>query len=278
MPDPGAARAGGTPAFNTLAAGYDARVGFPPGAGEAIAAAIVRLGKVAADDLVLELGAGTGDIGTHLSALAPGYVGIDNSPAMLEVFRAKALPAAPRLLVADADAAWPISPSSAQVIFASRVIHLLQPDHIVQETRRVARAGGYLMLGRVQREPGSLKDRLQRKRQDLLRERGIQPRQGEHGARRVVERCVMAGGDALGRHVVAEWQGETSAAAILADWSSLSRMGSVEIEPATRAAILTELHDWSVSEIGSVDLVERYREQYVVDVVHVPESLSSAQR
>ena len=278
MPDPGAARASDTSAFNAQAAGYDARVGFPPGVGEAVAEAIVRLGEVDADDLVLELGAGTGEIGAHLLDLAPGYLGIDNSPAMLDIFRAKASGVAPRLLVADADADWPLPTSSAQVIFASRVIHLLPPDHVVRETFRVARPGGYLMLGRAQREPGSIKDRLQRKRQDLLRERGIEPRQGDQGSRAVVERCVQAGAESLGRRTVAEWQGETSVAAILTDWESLSRMGSVEVEPATRSAILTELHNWANRETGDVDRRESFREQYVVDMIHMPQSMPKAWR
>ena len=51
-----------------------------------------------ADDLVVELGAGTGEIGAHLARLPLRYVGLDSSPAMLDVFRAKA---APCLTIAD---------------------------------------------------------------------------------------------------------------------------------------------------------------------------------
>ena len=83
---------------------------------------------------------------------------------------------------------------AASVVFASRVIHLLQPDHVVRETMRVCRPGGMLMLGRVLRERDSIKERLRRQRQSLLVESGITPRQGEEGTRRVVERCLAAGG------------------------------------------------------------------------------------
>jgi ubiquinone/menaquinone biosynthesis C-methylase UbiE len=272
LPEHSANDHGATPAFETVAPGYDARAGLPPGAGAAIAAAIVHLGEVAADDLVLELGAGTGEIGAHLAALAPGYVGLDNSPAMLDHFRAKAELAAPRLLVANADDPWPLPASSTQVIFASRVIHLLQPDHVVREALRVARPGGYLMLGRVHREPGSLKERLQHQRQTELRAHGISPRQGERGAREVIERLIAAGGESLGRHVVAEWQGETAAAEILAQWSALSRMGSVEVDPALRTTVLAQLHDWARSEIGDIERQERFRETYAVDVVRMPQT------
>lgn len=270
MPDPDAARAGGTPAFNALAAGYDARVGFPPGVGEAIAAAIVHLGKVEADDLVLELGAGTGDIGTHLAAMAPGYVGLDNSPAMLDVFRAKASPPALRLLAADADETWPISPSSAQVIFASRVIHLLQPEHVACEATRVCGAGAYVMLGRVNREADSLKERLRQRRQHLLREAGIQPRQGEAGSRRVIERLIAAGWTDHGRQSVAAWNGDISAGAILAEWEALSRMGSVKVGRLTHEKILSDLRTWAAREFGELERPSPYLEQFVLDIVRLP--------
>lgn len=245
-------------------------MGFPPQVGSAVAQAVVSWSDAAPNDLIVELGAGTGEIGLSLARGQVRYLGLDNSPRMLDAFRAKAGDNIPDLVVADCDALWPVADATARAVFASRVIHLLQPDHVVRETLRVCRPDGFLMLGRVRREPDSLKERLQRQRQALLRERGIQPRQGESGARGVIERCVQAGCESLGRRVVAEWHGETSVAEILAAWDSLSRMGSVEIEPATRTTILAELREWASREISEVERREPFREQYVVDLVRVP--------
>lgn len=239
--------------------------------GEAVASAIIRLAGVDADDLVLELGAGTGEIGAHLAALAQGYVGLDNSPAMLEVFRAKTSPGTPRLLVADGDVAWPLPASSARVIFASRVIHLLDPEHVAREATRVCRPGGHVMLGRVNRDPDSLKERLRQRRQHLLREAGIQPRQGEAGSRLVIARLVQAGWRDQGRQTVATWTDDISAGQILAEWELLSRMGSVEVDDITRARILGDLRGWAARECGDLDRPWPYREQFVMDIMQLPE-------
>ena len=56
-----------------------------------MARAIVEQANAGADDLVLELGAGTGEIGVHLARLPVRYVGLDSSQAMLDVFRARQL-------------------------------------------------------------------------------------------------------------------------------------------------------------------------------------------
>ena len=65
---------------------YDARVGLPESVSAAVARAIVEQANAGADDLVLELGAGTGEIGVHLARLPVRYVGLDSSPAMLDLF------------------------------------------------------------------------------------------------------------------------------------------------------------------------------------------------
>jgi hypothetical protein len=127
------------------------------------------------------------------------------------------------------------------------------------------------MLGRVSRDPESVKERLRRQRQHLLREVGIQPRQGEAGSRGVIERLVGAGWEDPGRQSVAAWSGTVSAGEVLAEWDMLSRMGSVEVEAATRKQILDDIRGWAVHEFGDLDRQWPYREQYVLDIARQPE-------
>ncbi|MDQ3694674.1 MAG: class I SAM-dependent methyltransferase [Chloroflexota bacterium] len=256
--------------FDKLARGYDERAGLPATAGAAVARAIVDGAGARADDLVVELGAGTGEIGVHLARLPVRYVGLDASVAMLDVFRAKAAAAVPSLVVADGNQPWPLPDGSAATVFASRVIHLLEPDHVARETKRVCRSAGYLILGRVLREPEGVKERLRRRRQQLLLEAGISPRQGDAGARRVVERCVLAGSESLDRRVVAEWTGETAPATVIDTWETMSRMGSFLVEPVTRTKILTELRNWARDEFGNLDRPRAFRERYAFDIVRLP--------
>lgn len=256
--------------FDELASGYDERAGLLPSVGQEIARAVVEIAGASSDDLVVELGAGTGEIGLHLAQLPLRYIGVDSSPEMLAVFHAKAGDHARSLIVADCGRDWPLPDASTTVIFASRVIHLLEPDHVAQESKRVCRPAGHLMLGRVIRDPDCFKERLRRRRQQLLRENGITPRQGDAGARRVVERCELAGGESLGRRVVAEWTGETAPATVINNWETMSRMGSFPVGPAIRTTILTELRTYARKELGDLDRPREFREHYAVDIVRWP--------
>jgi SAM-dependent methyltransferase len=256
--------------FDEQATRYDARVGLPESVGTAVAAEIMACAGLQTNDLVLELGTGTGEIGAHLARLPVHYLGIDNSAEMLQLFRNKLGERPASLLLADASQVWPLDDHAASVVFASRVIHLLAAEHVASETFRVCRPGGWLMLGRVLRDKDGVKERLRQRRLELLQRAGVGSLRGREGAGRVVERCLSAGGQSMGRRVVAEWSGAISPAEVIADWTSLSRMGSVAVDPVTRAVILDELRRWGRAEFGDLDRPEVCHERYAIDVIHLP--------
>jgi ubiquinone/menaquinone biosynthesis C-methylase UbiE len=257
--------------FNEQATRYDARVGLPESAAAAVAAEIMAWAGLQAEDLVLELGAGTGEIGMHLVHLPVRYLGIDNSAEMLRLFRDKLGEQPASLLLADASHVWPLDDHAASVVFASRVIHLLDAKHVASETLRVCRPGGWLMLGRVLRDGDGVKERLRRRRLELLQQAGVGPLRGREGARRVIEHCLSAGAESMERRVVAEWSGAISPAEVIAGWTSLSRMGSVAVDPVSRQEILAELQDWARAELGDLDQPETYRERYAIECVRLPQ-------
>jgi SAM-dependent methyltransferase len=256
--------------FDEQAGRYDDRAGIPASAGTAVARALLASANAQADILVVELGAGTGEIGVHLTSLPIRYVGLDVSAPMLDLFRAKAGNVTPSLIVADCNHEWPLPDGGATAIFASRVIHLLDPEHVTRETLRVARSRGTLMLGRVLREPQSIKSRLRRRRHELLREAGFSPRDGEEGTRRVVDCCLAAGAQEMGRPVVAEWSGEATPATVIAGWEGLPRMGNQVVDVAMRAEILQELRQWAKAEFGDLERAQPFRERYAIDIVRLP--------
>jgi ubiquinone/menaquinone biosynthesis C-methylase UbiE len=257
--------------FDEQATRYDARVGLPESAAAAVAAGIKAFAGLQAEDLVLELGAGTGEIGMHLVHLPVRYLGIDNSAEMLRLFRDKLGEQPASLLLADASHVWPLDDHAASVVFASRVIHLLDAKHVASETLRVCRPGGWLMLGRVLRDGDGVKERLRRRRLELLQQAGVGPLRGREGARRVIEHCLSAGAESMERRVVAEWSGAISPAEVIAGWTSLSRMGSVAVDPVSRQEILAELQDWARAELGDLDQPETYRERYAIECVRLPQ-------
>jgi SAM-dependent methyltransferase len=256
--------------FDEQATRYDARVGLPESVGTAVAAEIMACAGLQTNDLVLELGTGTGEIGAHLARLPVHYLGIDNSAEMLQLFRNKLGERPASLLLADASQVWPLDDHAASVVFASRVIHLLDAEHVAREALRVCRPGGWLMLGRVLRDKDGVKERLRRRRLELLRQASVGPLRGREGAGRVVDQCLLAGGESLGRRVVAEWSGTISPAEVIADWTSLSRMGSVAVDPVQRQEILAELQDWARTELGDLDQRETFWERYAIDCVRLP--------
>jgi SAM-dependent methyltransferase len=207
----------------------------------------------------------------HLVQLPVRYLGIDNSAEMLRLFRDKLGEQPASLLLADASQVWPLDDHAASVVFASRVIHLLDAKHVASETLRVCRPGGWLMLGRVLRDGDGVKERLRRRRLELLQQAGVGPLRGREGARRVIEHCLSAGAESMERRVAAEWSGAISPAEVIAGWTSLSRMGSVAVDPVSRQEILAELQDWAGAELGDLDQPEAYWERYAIECVRLPQ-------
>jgi ubiquinone/menaquinone biosynthesis C-methylase UbiE len=89
-------------------------------AARAVAGALLEMVSARPGDVVLEIGAGAGDIGQHFAS-AVGYVGMDSSPAMLGVFRSKLSDA--RLVLGDAERDWPVRDGTVTAVLASRVAH-----------------------------------------------------------------------------------------------------------------------------------------------------------
>ena len=134
MPEPTTERPiaglpGGT--FDDQAPHYDGRAGLPSEVGDSVARSIIQQANVGTGDLVVELGAGTGEIGVHLARLPIKYVGLDSSAPMLQQFREKAAEARLSLILADCNLAWPLddgvaTSSSPHAPSTSSILNMLQ--------------------------------------------------------------------------------------------------------------------------------------------------------
>lgn len=205
--------------FDSQAATYDQRVGLPPGMDRAVAQAVLKLAAVQPGEVVVEVGAGTGQIGQWFVQEAVRYVGFDLSPGMLQRFRQRL--ASPRpastLLLADGDQPWPLRKATVRVIFSSRALHRLHLEHIVSETLQVAHPQrACLVVGRIQRAPHSLQTQMQQQLQRLLRHHGLQPRSGERHQEALLASYQQHGAEALAPLAVARWRVAGTPAAMLA--------------------------------------------------------------
>ena len=250
---------------------FDERAGLPPSVGRDVALAALELVAASPRDAVLEIGAGTGEIGRHLAALPVCYLGIDLSRGMLGVFKGKLGEASARALAvqADCDRPWPVRDRSIAAVFASRVAHLLDADRVVGEAMRVCRPGGYLLVGRTARDEHSLKSRLRHRRRVALARGGIAPRDGTEGTRRLLDRCVARGATRLESRRVASWTGTTTADRIISGWEALPALGAHRLPAEARAAILRELRDWARLELGDPHRAERFTEWYTIEGVRL---------
>jgi ubiquinone/menaquinone biosynthesis C-methylase UbiE len=268
---PAAVMRGSPTGFDAQAAEFDRRVGLAEADCRAIAAAVIARGRAQSGDAVLEIGAGTGLIGSWIAADATAvrYVGLDLSRGMLEVFRRRLRQGRALLVQADGAAPWPVPDGAVRTVFSSRAIHLLPLELVAAEVRRVAAAdGAACLLGWVERRPESVKARMSREMQRRLAGRGFPARTA--GSRRLLAALRQRGAEELPRAELARWPVRHSPRQSLAQWRSKTGLGGTVLPPGVQEEVLAELEGWAREVFGSLDAAEEAEEAYVIEGVRLP--------
>jgi len=223
--------------------------------------------------VLLELGAGTGQLGACFPALGVRYVGLDSSAPMIAEFqRRRPAGGVPmQLIQADVNAEWPVAAASVRAVFSSRAVHLFDQEHVVAETLRVAHSSGAaFVLGRVQREEHGLRSSLRNEMRSRLAARGFTPRDGERRQRRILDAFRARGAAPLGPVVAATWSANGTAARVLEGWREKPGLGGIEPPDETKEAVLGELADWAAARFGSLGAAHETNERYVLEGVVLP--------
>jgi hypothetical protein len=175
------------------------------------------------------------------------------------------------LVRADANAGWPLADGAVRVIFSSRAMHLLEYERVAPEVFRTASyAGATLILGRVEREPGSVRERMAQMMTELLSGRGFEGRRGERRSRKLVEACTRGGAEIVEPVSVAKWNVSASPRQSLDSWRRVGGLGGIPVPDTTRSEILRELEDWAEGTFGGLDRVFESEETYVLSSVRMP--------
>ncbi|MFL6213197.1 MAG: class I SAM-dependent methyltransferase [Blastocatellia bacterium] len=260
--------------FDCQAASFDQRAGLPVATCRAIARAVIETAQADSDDLIVEVGPGTGSIGQWFDAPLR-YAGMDKSGAMLRQFQAQANRPSPchLLIRADAGQVWPLADGVARVVFSSRTLHLLDAEHIAAEVFRVAApTGATLIVGRVERERDSLRSRMARAMNDGLRRYGYEGHRGEQRNRLLFEACRRRGGQALEALTVARWKTTATPRQSLDSWRSLKGLGGVAVAAPIREQILAELERWAEDTFSGLDAAFASEERYTLWPLRIPPS------
>lgn len=93
---------------------------------------------------VLDVGCGTGIIGAKIqSRLKASVVGMDLSQEMVKVAKKNGI----ETKTVDLDQRWPFNSSSFDCVIIVQVLeHVFNPDNLIQESRRVLKTGGCLIV------------------------------------------------------------------------------------------------------------------------------------
>jgi SAM-dependent methyltransferase len=245
-----------------------------------IARSLAALAGVAPGDVLLELGAGTGQLGACFPELGVRYVGLDASQPMLDVFerRLRGAHAAATLIRTDVNAEWPVASASVRAVFSSRAAHLFAREHVVAETLRVAHGTGCaFVLGRVQRDETGLRDVLRRQMRAMLAARGFEPRDGAGGQRRMLDAFRAGGATPVGPLVAARWPVRASVASVLDDWRGKPGIGGCELPEDEKAALLGDLEAWAARRYESPHASEDAEQRYILEGVALAARRSPAE-
>jgi ubiquinone/menaquinone biosynthesis C-methylase UbiE len=258
--------------FDGQAGFFERRAGLPIDCCRQVAKKVFEVGEAGPGDLIVEVGCGTGQIGQWF-APPVRYVGFDLSAGMLREFRRRLGDASGhRMLVqADANLSWPLLKGTARVIFSSRTMHLLEHERVAREIFRIASsAGATLILGRVERTPGSIRNRMAEEMNEYLRRRGFEGRRGERRNRKLFESCTDRGAEILEPVRVATWSVSASPRQSLDSWRRLTGLGGIPVPATIRAEVLRELEVWAEEAFGGLDQEFASEETYVLKSLRVP--------
>ena len=258
--------------FDVQADTYDQRVGLSEQDCQAIVRAVLALAHTQPHDLLLEIGAGTGMIGTWFARQPLRYVGLDLSRGMLTAFRQRLSHHSGTLLLlhADGNAPWPLMDGTVRVIFSARSLHLLDLAHVVYESVRVARPdGAVVIIGRVQRQDDSVAAMMQREMQCLLRHHGLQGRAGGQPQRQLLASYSQQGATVLAPVVVARWAVPWTPWQSIEAWHMKPGLGGLALPASEKDTILQTLCRWATKTFGDLQCEVISEEAYVLQGVRL---------
>ncbi len=230
--------------FDSQSEIYDQRTGLGVNTAQKVAQAIHKIAEELSEKgLILEIGAGTGEIGAELFPLTPQYIGFDLSKGMLKMYQNRLDdPGRPPLVQADGNQPWPFKEASVSVFFSSRAIHQLDRQHVLNQLNRLAnRDQALLILGNVKRSGDAVKTVVRKQMHQILNLYGIQEKSGQSNRKALFSAIKQQGGVAIPAITVNRWQVSHAPIDSIKSWQKVDGLAGRDIDPAMKNKILETL-------------------------------------
>lgn len=263
--------------FDGQAKDFDQRTGLPdaacPPIAEAVLQSVEEFGQ--SEINMIELGAGTGQIGQHFHRDRVRYTGLDNSIEMLEIFRSRKIEESNankfKLVHADANHQWPVDSNSINLVLSSRAVHLFDTQHVCEELNRVASSAGLVFaVGRRKREKNSIPSVMRTQMRHLLSEHGIEGRNGQNHMMKLAELMKqITTVDELDSKTVSHWSTSRSPHESIQAWQKKDGLAGLQIEEKTKKSVLTKLENWAAEHFDDVMAKSVVNESYVLDLFRI---------
>jgi hypothetical protein len=150
-------------------------------------------------------------------------------------------------------------------------MHQLDQEHAASEVFRVAApSGATLIIGRIGRDPESVRARMAKEMNNRLRAHGYEGHRGEQRNRRLFESCHRRGAQILEPVTVATWKVSASPRQSLDSWRGHTGLGGVPVPSETKERILAGLEMWAEEAFGGLDEQFESEERYILKPLRVP--------
>ncbi len=231
--------------FDAVAPSFDRHRALPEGAAKAICAAV--LAALAPHPRLLDLGAGSGRIGWPLVIAAADYIGVDLSYGMLRTFKDRAATAA--LVQADG-CELPFRQGTFDAVLLVQIFGGLKRWRaLIDETLRVLKPGGALLLGRILTPDDGIDAAMKRQLAAILSEQAAPPDQ--QNTREQAERQLEAIASAATEIEATHWPATRRPRDFIERHAGGAQFS--KWPPDIRARALRTLSDWAVGQFGGLD-------------------------
>lgn len=242
----------GTSVYDATAASFERYRGLPPSVVGSIRSAIRNTAHLPDQARVLDLGAGTGRIGKAFLAAGDFYVGVDSSLGMLQEFATKSeFRESKTSLLAQAEGhQLPFNNASFDLVLLMQVLNSANWRPMLDECRRVLRAGGIVAVGHTKSPESGVDAQLKRELTAILEDMRVawhQPREWRRQALAWLE-------DVSERHwhrEAARWKVSTSAEEFLSRHQTGAKFAALPL--AVQQESLAKLRAWAETNFGSVN-------------------------